>query len=261
MAMRSFIALTSAMLLGIGSSAQWTVPATVQLDGPTGADRQVLGLATPLQPTNGANAVTDRTASVSMAEATGVNALTLTLSPPPTGLVPGMRVIVLPSATNTGAVTLDVNGLGLRPVYKDINVPMDSAELRAGVPVQVIYDGAAFQLSTQMYPACPTGTKAVGRTVCIEQTSREPLNWYAANTACTNAGLRLCGFADWMQACLQADNILGTVVDYEWVDEAANSTNLAKLMGINETTLLPDCRAGGHRIPTSTQRFRCCFDR
>jgi hypothetical protein len=64
-----------------------------------------------------------------------------------------------------------------------------------------------------------------------------------------------------MQACLQNDNIFGTVVDYEWVDEAANSTNLAKLMGVNETTLLPDCKSGGHRVPTSTQRFRCCYDR
>jgi hypothetical protein len=255
------ISFALAMFMGISLLAQWTVPTTIQLDGPNEADRQVQGLAAPTQPTDGANTLADRSATVSIANVIGINELTMSLTPAPSALLPGTRIIVKPAAANTGAVTLDVNGLGPIPVLKNVISPLDSADLQPGIPVQVIYDGAVFQTVTQLYPACPLGTKAVGRTVCIENNSREPASWYAANVLCTNAGMRLCGFTEWIQACLQSDNIFGTIVNYEWVDEAANSTNLAKLMGINEFTLAPDCRAGGHRIPTSPQRFRCCYDR
>ncbi len=261
MSVKVTIALLFALCTGIGTSAQWTVPTTVELDGNTGSDRQVHGLAAPLTPTDGSNVEADRSATVSMADAVGVNDLALSLTPAPATLVPGMRLIIRPATANTGAVTLDVNGLGARAVLKNVNAPLDSADLRPGSPVQLVFDGTAFQVATQLYPACPPGMKAVGRTVCVEATSRAPANWYSAGSLCANDGLRLCGFADWIQACLQADNIFSTILDYEWVDEAANSTNLAKLMGINEATLTPDCRAGGHRVPTSPQRFRCCYDR
>jgi hypothetical protein len=261
MSVKLTIPLALAMIVASGACAQWTVPTTLQLDGPTGADKQVHGLASPVQPTEGANTVADRNSTVSMQDAAGINDLTMSITPAPTALVPGMRVIIRPISTNTGAVTLDVNGLGAHAVLKYVNAPLDSADLRSGVPIQLVYDGASFQVATQLYPGCPTGTKAVGRTVCIEVTSREPANWYSASALCVNDGMRLCGFSDWIQACLQFDNIFSTVLDYEWVDEAANSTNLAKLMGVNEVTLLPDCRAGGHRVPTSPQRFRCCYDR
>ncbi len=259
--MKVIIPFALALMVGTGVSAQWTVPTSIVLDGPTGADKQVHGLASPVQRTDGANTVADRNSTVSMADALGINELVISLTPAPTALVPGMRLIIRPAVSNTGAVTLDVNGLGARTIYKNVNAPLDSADLRPGVPVQLVYDGSSFQISTQLYPGCPTGTKAVGRSVCIEVTSREPANWYSASALCVNDGLRLCGFSDWIQACLQFDNIFSTVLDYEWVDEAANSTNLAKLMGVNEVTLLPDCRAGGHRVPTSPQRFRCCYDR
>ena len=42
------------------------------------------------------------------------------------------------------------------------------------------------------------------------------------------------------------------------VDAFAND---AKTMGINGTSLLPDCRAGGTREPLTLIRYRCCYDR
>lgn len=253
------------LLMGIGgivpALGQWSLPVSVVLDGTTATDRQIDGLALPEQPTDGANASAERNASLITAHAVGVNDLVLTITPTPVGLAPGMRIIMIPEASNTASVTVDVNGQGPRAVHKDMNVPLDSADLRAGVPIQLIYDGVSFQVATQLYPGCPTGMKAVGRTVCIETTSREPASWYAANSICVNAGSRLCGFADWIQACLHTDNMLSTVLDYEWVDEAANSVNTAKRVGINATTLLPDCTSGGIGAPTTTERFRCCYDR
>jgi hypothetical protein len=248
-------------VLVLRASAQWNVPDRIILDGSTPADRQVHGLAAPQSGTDGASAATDRHSTAAFATATGVDALSIALSPAPIALTPGLRIVLLPTAVNTGAVTIQVNGLPVADVHKLLDQPLDSADLRPGLPLELVYDGAVFQVASQVHPGCPPGYKALGRTACVEAVSREPLNWYAANVACANEGKRLCGFSEWMQACLQNDNIFGTVVDYEWVDEAANSTNLAKLMGVNETTLLPDCKSGGHRVPTSTQRFRCCYDR
>ncbi|MCX5497336.1 hypothetical protein OSH11_21745 [Kaistia dalseonensis] len=55
------------------------------------------------------------------------NALTATLAPVPTSLGNGMMIVLVIAATNTGAATLNANGLGARPI-----VGPDGAALRAG---------------------------------------------------------------------------------------------------------------------------------
>lgn len=247
--------------LAISCAAQWQVPTSVVLDGPDGADKQIHGLGAPEGGSHGAAVVADRSVSTTYASATGTDALALTLSPAPGAYTPGMRITFTPTSTNTGDATLDANGLGAVPLRKNVNVPLDSGDLHPGVPVQVLYDGAVFQVTSQLYPGCPAGYKPVGVSSCVEEVSHDPVNWFSANSACVNQGKRLCGFTEWIQACLQGNSILGSIADYEWVDEASNSANDAKTMGINATTLLPDCRAGGTREPLTLIRYRCCYDR
>lgn len=249
------------LLLPLLCTAQWNVQGRLVLDGAAAGDRQVRGVAAPLDPADGASMEADRNSRTERAVAAGTDQLAIALDPAPVQLAPGMRLLLLPSAVNQGAVTVQVNGLPAVPVRKDLTAPLDSGDLRPGIPVELVFDGAVFQVAGQLYPGCPPGYKALGRNTCVEAVSRAPVNWYNANGICVAEGKRLCGFSEWIRACQQQDNIFGSIVDYEWVDEAANTTNLAKLMGVNETTLLPDCRAGGHRTPTSLQRFRCCYDR
>lgn len=243
------------------STAQWQVPTSVALDGTEAAGRQVQGLGTPEGGSYGASVVAERSHTTTYAAASGTDAQTLTLSPAPGSYTPGMRITFTPTGTNSGDATLNANGLGPVPLRKNINAQLDSGDLHAGVPVQVLYDGAVFQVTSQVYPGCPAGYKPVGASSCVEEVSHDPVNWFAANSACVNQGKRLCGFSEWIQACLQGDNIFGSIADYEWVDEASNSANDAKTMGINATTLLPDCRAGGTREPLTMIRYRCCYDR
>ena len=243
------------------SAGQWQVPTSVVVDGANGTDRQVLGLSAPESGSHGASAATDRSGTTAYATAQGTDALLLTLIPAPGSYTPGMRITFTLTAANSGNATLNANGLGAVALRKNINVPLDSGDLHAGVPVQVLYDGAVFQVTSQVYPGCPAGYKPVGVGSCVEEVSHDPVNWYSANSACVIQGKRLCGFAEWMQACLQGNSILGSIADYEWVDEASNSANDAKTMGINATTLLPDCRSGGTREPLQLIRYRCCYDR
>lgn len=247
--------------VSLNCTAQWQMPTNLVLDGPEGADRQVQGLGSPEGGSHGVSVVADRSTTTEYATAIGTDALTLSLSPAAGAYTPGMRITFTPGSTNTGDATLNSNGLGPVPLRKNINVPLDSGDLRAGIPVQVLYDGAVFQVTSQIYPGCPAGYKPVGASACVEEVSHDPVNWYSANSSCIGQGKRLCGFAEWIRACQQGDNIFGSIVDYEWVDEAANSGNDAKTMGINATTLLPDCASGGTRAPLTMLRYRCCYDR
>ncbi len=249
-------------LLAAACAAQWQVPTSLVLDGADGADRQVRGLGAPEGGSHGAAVQADRSTTTNFAAATGVDAIAVLLSPALPAYTAGLRITFVPAGANTGDATLEANGLGAVPLRKNINAPLDSGDLHAGIPVQVIYDGTAFQVTSQVYPGCPPGYLPVSTGSCVEAVSHEPVNWYSAVSSCTGQGRRLCGFAEWVQSCLQSTgSIFGSIADYEWVDEASNNINDAKTMGINATTLLPDCRAGGTREPLTMLRYRCCYDR
>ena len=259
--MMRWLLIASSALMAVRGAAQWQVPTSIVLDGAGAAERQVTGLGAPEGGDHGVAVAADRATTPTYAAALGINTLSISPSPALGGYTTGLRITFTPSSVNTGDASLNANGLGDVPIRKHINAPLDSGDLRPGVPVQVLYDGAVFQVTSQVYPGCPAGYKPVGVSSCIEEVSHDPVNWYTAVLACSDQGKRLCGFTEWIQACLQSDNIFGYIVDYEWVDEASNSANDAKTMGINATTLLPDCRAGGTREPLQPIRYRCCYDR
>lgn len=79
----------------------------------------------------------------------GTNTLTATLTPAPTALTAGMVVRFIPANANTGAVTLNLNGLGGIAVRRTISgFPADltGGELQPGVVAELFYTGVQFQL-------------------------------------------------------------------------------------------------------------------
>jgi hypothetical protein len=168
---------------------------------------------------------------------------------------------LLPSSANQADATLNVNGLGAVPLRKNINVPLDSGDLRPGVPVHVVYDGAVFQVADQLYPGCPAGFAPISADVCIQTTSNDTMRWYAANIYCADRGGRLCSFSEWLQGCLKLPEFVNTISDYEWVDSAGNYMNYAKLMGWTDGATAGDCHVGSRQPPLFKFRSRCCYDR
>ncbi|NLS00171.1 hypothetical protein HGP17_25380 [Rhizobium sp. P38BS-XIX] len=74
------------------------------------------------------------------------NALTGTLTPAPSAYTAGMRVNLKVATANTGAATLNLNGLGIKNI-----VASDGSALAAGDLigiVSLVYDGASFVLDT-----------------------------------------------------------------------------------------------------------------
>jgi hypothetical protein len=241
--------------------AQWDLSVPLVLEGADEGGRRVEGAANPQETTDAVTLDALRNPTAVFGMATGTNALLVELVPAPPAHTPGMVVTFVPEAHNTGPVTLELGGLGPVPVVKAVDQPFDSADLKPGVPVKVGYDGQVFQVLSQLRQPCPAGTMAISYEVCIDTTAGIPRNFYSANLNCGGRNGRLCTFAEWVTACVMPGGIQSTVLDFEWVDHAANDANLAKRVGWHPVEDVQDCQAGSHRTPTGLALHRCCFDR
>lgn len=102
-----------------------------------------------------ANQYTDQVAGVlstQMAElapkygvASGTNTYTVTIDNTPS-LSIGLRVAVKFTNSNTGASTLNINGLGAKPIVKAGGTALSSGNLKANGVYTLVYDGTNFQL-------------------------------------------------------------------------------------------------------------------
>jgi len=78
---------------------------------------------------------------------TGItDAYVVTLNPTPTAYVVGMVVTFKAANTNTGASTINVNGLGIKTIKKNITADLSAGDIPAGAMLPLVYDGTYFQL-------------------------------------------------------------------------------------------------------------------
>lgn len=119
-----------------------------------------------LQAAAASQLLTVQSGSVHYATDSGTaNALAVTLSPAPSAQIAGMTVRVgNVKANNTGATTLNVNGLGALPIYGMGNAPLQGGELPAGADCVVVLDHAAAHwiLVGVFGGALPVGTATQG---------------------------------------------------------------------------------------------------
>ncbi len=87
-------------------------------------------------------------------DAAGSDTYAITLSPVPSSLVTGMTVGFKAAASNVGAATLNVNGIGAKPILKGVSTALNDQDIVTSQLVGVVYDGANFILQT------PSGTNA-----------------------------------------------------------------------------------------------------
>lgn len=77
------------------------------------------------------------------------NAITASATPAVPTYSVGQSFIFYPTASNTGPVTININGNGNRTIYKDKNVPLSPGDLTPGGAVQIVYDSTNnFQISS-----------------------------------------------------------------------------------------------------------------
>lgn len=91
-------------------------------------------------------AINDPTTFNNLITVTGVNALIGTSSPPATGYTAGMTLSFVVASNNTGAVTIDLDGLGVKNVFADSTTPLGNGAFKAGKIATIEYDGTQFQV-------------------------------------------------------------------------------------------------------------------
>ncbi|NSZ82933.1 hypothetical protein G6L97_00740 [Agrobacterium tumefaciens] len=90
------------------------------------------------------------------------NNLSVSLSPEPPSLVVGMVVRIKITANNSGAATLNVNGLGAVPIITLLGSALSRGDLPSGAVMSLVYTGTAWMLAGLAYSEIPIiGTRTI----------------------------------------------------------------------------------------------------
>ncbi|MBP7529226.1 MAG: hypothetical protein KA801_14965 [Syntrophorhabdaceae bacterium] len=79
------------------------------------------------------------------ADTGAADAYAIALDPALNEYVTGMPIFFKAANANTGASTLDINGLGTKGIKKNTDVDLTAGDIKAGQIVLVVYDGTSFQ--------------------------------------------------------------------------------------------------------------------
>ena len=81
-----------------------------------------------------------------------VNAYAITLNPAPTVYVAGMIISFYANSSNTGACTININGLGPKSIRKRANIVLVANDILNGMVCLLIYDGTNFKIMNPIVP-------------------------------------------------------------------------------------------------------------
>lgn len=96
----------------------------------------------------------DGDGALDYALATGsANAYAITLSPALDAHITGMPIVVKANHANTGAATINVNGLGAVAIRRMDGTDLQAGDILLGAMILLAYDGSAYQLQSQSTPA------------------------------------------------------------------------------------------------------------
>jgi len=116
-------------------------------------------------------AIDDPTVFNNLITVTGTDTLIGTSTPPYTAYVAGMTISFVAANTNTGAVTIDIDGLGAKNIYVGSSTALAGGEIVAGRIVQLEYDGTRFQL----YQSTLANGSVTGAILSGQQTGSAPV--------------------------------------------------------------------------------------
>jgi len=141
----TFNALTSDLANGLSTCITKDGQSTPTANIPMGGFK-ITNLATGTAASDAATVAQIQSNGAALVTVTGTDTLTGTLTPALVAYVTGAVYYFVAPATNTGAVTLNIDTLGAKNVTRDGTTALVAGDIVSGEMVAVVYDGTRFQL-------------------------------------------------------------------------------------------------------------------
>jgi hypothetical protein len=152
----------------------------------------------------------------------GADTITASATPTLTAYTAGNTFRFIAAGANTGAVTLNIDGLGAKAVTKNGTSPLITGDILSGAALEVIYDGTQFQLVSTSATAPFTDTRALvkgsvdaTKLIRVEAdliTTATTRVWTAQDKDITVAGLADTGQRLWSVSASCAANALTAII-------------------------------------------------
>lgn len=167
-----------------GAAAAWAAGTLVEILHSAGyMNRFIEGLEVSLNQDGTLKSTALDGTKVYAADAGSTDDYAITLAPAPTAYAAGQTFRFKANTANTGATTLNVNGLGAKTIKKNYNSDLATGDILANQLVEVIYDGTNFQMLSPV--AGNTLTKASGTDITTGTDDTK----YATSKAISDADL------------------------------------------------------------------------
>jgi len=140
-----FNALTADLASGLTNCITKDGQSTPTANIPMG-NNKVTGLAVGTLINDAATLGQVQSTAAKLITIAGTDTITGTMSPTLTAYAAGQLFYFVAGGANTGAVTLNVDGLGSRAVTRDGSTALAAGDINSGEMVVVIYDGTRFQM-------------------------------------------------------------------------------------------------------------------
>jgi len=140
-----FNALTADLASGLTNCITKDGQSTPTANIPMG-NNKITGLANGTLASDAANLGQVQSTAAKLITISGADTITGTMSPTLTAYAAGQLFYFVAAGANTGAVTLNVDGLGSRAVTRDGSSALAAGDINSGEMVVVIYDGTRFQM-------------------------------------------------------------------------------------------------------------------
>ena len=258
---KRYLLLLPALFTAFYANAQLQIDKQIQLTGATANDRRITGLGTPTAATDAVSVANVQNNAMGYVAATNSgNAYSVSLAVAPASYTAGLMVTFKTSAANTGAATLNINGLGAKNILKYANQALIANDLANAQMVMVMYDGASFQMLnptpgfTGSLAGDVTGTQgatqiASGVVGSAEITDGSIANADIANSTITPAKLSASGATTGQVITYDGTNVTwgavgGNSIAFNRVAKVANAGNTSYTATIADGIVAVDMSAG-----------------
>jgi hypothetical protein len=140
-----FNALTADLATGLSTCITKDGQTTVTANIPFG-NNKITALGAGTAASDAANLGQVQSTAAKLVTVTGTDTITGTMSPALTAYAAGQLFYFIANAANTGAVTINIDGLGAKSITRDGSTALAAGDINSGEVVVVVYDGTRFQM-------------------------------------------------------------------------------------------------------------------